>query len=162
MPRGEYSSASKGVDVRKQAQISPPPFFLRLSPIAGSGWKPTHRRRQNPPSCAAKSTVIDGKIHRRRRRSAGRAPAAFDENVFKAITALHTGTGTGTVGTDVSRGTKKQAINNLETNPAAAANPPLPQAFGWSGSRAPAAAAKSTVAAGVRLVGLHNLFLCST
>ena len=115
------------------------------------------------PPTTAKSTAAAGKIRRRRRRSAGRAPAAFDENVFKAITALHTGTGTGTVGTDVSRGTKKQAINNLETNPAAAANPPLPQAFGWSGSRAPAAAAaKSTAAAGVQLVGLHNLFLCST
>ena len=31
------STASKGVGVRKQAQISPPPFFLRLSPIGGSG-----------------------------------------------------------------------------------------------------------------------------
>ena len=35
------SSASKGMGVRKQAQISPPPFFLRLSPVGGSGWKPS-------------------------------------------------------------------------------------------------------------------------
>ena len=41
MPGVEYSSASKGVGVRKQAQISPPPFFLRLSPIGGSGWEPS-------------------------------------------------------------------------------------------------------------------------
>ncbi|MCR3573729.1 hypothetical protein K0B56_22260, partial [Salmonella enterica subsp. enterica serovar Give] len=84
--------------MRKQAQISPPPFFCgcRLS-AAAAGSHPTD----------------DGKIHRCRRRSAV-------ENVFKAITALHTGTGTGTVGTDVSRGTKKQAINNLEMAPAAA------------------------------------------
>ena len=34
------SSAIKGVGVRKQAQISPPPFFLRLSPVGGSGWEP--------------------------------------------------------------------------------------------------------------------------
>ena len=27
--------------MRKQAQISPPPFFLRLSPVGGSGWKPS-------------------------------------------------------------------------------------------------------------------------
>ena len=80
-------------------------FFLRLSPDGGSGWKPSppaaakstvpqvvqlfgqQQRRQNPPlpqvfSCSGssrsgdKSTVDDGKIHRRRRRSAGRAPAA--------------------------------------------------------------------------------------
>ena len=65
--------------VRKQAQISPPPFFLRLSPIGGSGWEPSH-------PAAAKSTVpqvfscsgssSDGKIHRRRRCSAVRAAAA--------------------------------------------------------------------------------------
>ena len=73
---------------------------------------------------------------------------------------------------NVSRGTKKQAINNLETNPAAAANPPLPQAFGCSGSISEGegsktaagvrlvglqpAAAKSTVAEGVRLVGFED------
>ena len=42
-------------------------LFLRLSPVGGSGWKPSHRRGQNPPSCAAK-TAAGG--------SAGRAPAA--------------------------------------------------------------------------------------
>ena len=46
-------------------------LFLRLSPVGGSGWKPSHRRRQNPPSCAAK-TAAGG--------SAGRAPAARRQN----------------------------------------------------------------------------------
>ena len=83
MPGVEYSSASKGVGVRKQAQISPPPFFLRLSPVGGSGWEPS-------TPAAAKSTVTqvfscsgsssDGKIHRRRRCSAVRAAAAAGKN----------------------------------------------------------------------------------
>ena len=61
-PRWSQTPASKGMGVRKQAQISPPPFFLRLSPVGGSGWKPS------PPS--------GSKIHRAAGGSAVRAAAA--------------------------------------------------------------------------------------
>ena len=88
--------------MRKQAQISPPPFFFRLSPVGGSGWKPSTAkvsevgadpRKQGGWVCgsrhkfphrlffcgcrlsaaaAGSHPTDDGKIHRCRRRSAGR------------------------------------------------------------------------------------------
>ena len=76
---GGRPTASKGMGVRKQAQISPPPFFF-----AAVAWR--RQRLEAIPPTTAKSTAAagvqlvgfegssssDGKIHRCRRRSAGR------------------------------------------------------------------------------------------
>ena len=121
-------------------------LFLRLSPVGGSGWKPSHRRRQNPPSCAAK-TAAGG--------SAGRTPAARRQN------PPHTARSS----SPAARRQSPPALQDVvqldtaagmrlfsalqETNP-----PPRPQAFGWSGSISEGEGSKT--AADVQLFGLQQ------
>ena len=107
------------------ASLRSPCVLRRRSPLAMGGEPPSFRAFRASGFRDFRASGLPG--------FGLRAPAAFDDNVFKAITALHTGTGTGTVGTDVSRGTKKQAINNLETNPAAAAGSTVPARVGCPG-----------------------------
>ena len=56
---------ARGWACRSRHKFPPPPFFLRLSPVGGSGWKPSRRRRQNPPlpqafSCSGSSSEGEG------------------------------------------------------------------------------------------------------
>ena len=53
MASGERSEAptAAGATAAAATADSSSLFFLRLSPIGGSGWKPSTRRRQNPPMC---------------------------------------------------------------------------------------------------------------
>ena len=120
---GGRSTASKGVGVRKQAQISPPPFFLRLSPVGGSGWKPSRRRRQNPPLPQAFSWSGS-------RTAAGATAKSPLPQVFSWP-------GSRTAAGATAKSPLPQAFSwpGSRTAAGATAKSPLPQAFGWPGLR---------------------------
>ena len=111
-------------DGRTEADTNyPTAFFLRLSPVGGSGWKPP---------------TDDGKIHRCRRRSAGRVREQQQERRQNPRCRRR------------SAGRVREQQQERRQNPRCRRrsagrargqqqerrqNPPLPQVFSWPGSR---------------------------
>jgi len=124
---GADPQPARELDVRKQAQISPPPFFLRLSPVGGSGWKPSKSKRF---------------------RGGGRSPASKGVGRAKAGTHFPTALFFAAVacrrqrleaippsGSKIHR-CRRRSADRDRGQQQRRQNPPPPQAFGWSGSRA--------------------------
>ena len=152
--------------VQKQAQISPPPFFCgcRLSAAAAGSHPPQKFPRWGTPPQARK-WLCDKQVQispppfffaavacRRQRLEAIPPQRQQNPPCRQQNPPCRRQNPPPTAKSTADAGVRLFGLQQRRRQ-----NPPLPQAFSWSGSRAAAAAtAKSTVAAGVQLVGFEG------